>query len=239
MDNPSIGSRLKSAWNAFFNKDPTVDYRNYGAGSVLRPDRIRLTRGNERSIVTSIFNRISLDVSAVDLRHVYLDENGRFTDYVDSGLDNCLSLEANIDQTSRAFMQDVVMSMFDEGCVAIVPTHTSDNPETGMTGSFDIDEMRTGKILEWYPGHVRVSVYNEYTGRKQEFTFAKQAVAIVENPLYAIINEPNSTLQRLMRKLALLDIVDEQTSSGKLDLIIQLPYITKTEIQQRQSVISD
>lgn len=229
MDNPTIGSRLKSAWNAFFNKDPTYDFRGYGYASSIRPDRLRLTRGNERSIVTSIFNRIALDAAAVDIKHVYLDDNGQYTEEVNSGLNSCLSLSANLDQTGREFLQDVVMSMFDEGCVAIVPTHTTDNPETGTPGSFDVNEMRTGKIVQWFPNHIRVQVYNEYTGKKQEFVMSKQAVAIIENPLYAVINEPNSTLQRLIRKLNLLDIVDEQTSSGKLDLIIQLPQTIRTE----------
>lgn len=237
MENISIGSRLKNAWNAFFNKDPTVTFRGYGSGSALRPDRIRLTRGNERSIITSVFNRISLDAAAIDMKHVYLDDNDRYTDIVDSGLNNCLSLEANIDQTGRAFMQDAVMSMFDEGCVALVPTDTDTNPEIGMDGAFDILEMRVGKITEWFPDRVRLSVYNEHIGKKQEIILSKRAVAIIENPLYAVINEPNSTLQRLIRKLNLLDIVDEQTSSGKLDLIIQLPYQIKTEARRKQADI--
>lgn len=231
----SIGSRLRSAWNAFFNKDPTVNYRTAGPGYSTRPDRPRLTRGNERSIVTSVFNRIALDASAIDIFHVRLDDNERFLEVIKSGLHNCLTVEANLDQTGRAFIQDVVMSMLDEGCVAIVPTDTSTSPETGMTGSFDIDEMRTGKIIEWFPGRVRVSVYNEHSGRKEELILKKTAVSIIENPLYAVINEPNSTMHRLMRKLALLDFVDEQNSSGKLDLIIQLPYIIKTDKRREQA----
>lgn len=237
MSEISIGSRLKSAWNAFFNKDPTGDYTysDIGSGSYLRPDRIRLTRGNERSIVTAVLNRIAMDVAAIDIKHVRLDENDRFLEVIDSGLNNCLSVEANWNQTGRALIQDIAMSMFDEGCVALVPTHTTSNPETGMTGSYDIDEMQTAKIVEWYPAHVRVQIYNEYTGKKQEMTFEKKAVSIIENPLYAVMNEPSSTLQRLMRKLSLLDIVDEQTGSGKLDIIVQLPYVIKTESRRRQA----
>ena len=234
-ENMTIGSRFKSAWNAFFNKDPTPTYNDVGAGTYYRPDRMRFTRGNERSIVTSVLNRIAMDAAAIEIKHVRLDENDRYLTAIDSGLNNCLSVEANVDQTGRAFLQDIVMSMLDEGCVAIVPTHTTTNPETGMTGTYDIDEMRTGKIVEWYPAHVKVQIYNEYLGRKQEMIFPKNAVGIVENPLYAVMNEPNSTLQRLMRKLAILDVVDEQTGSGKLDLIIQLPYIIKTEARRQQA----
>lgn len=231
----TFGSRFKRAWNAFFNRDPTRRYMDIGAGYAFRPDRMRFSRGNERSIVTSVYNRIALDSSAVDMLHVRLDENNRFLYPIDSGLNNCLTVEANTDQTGRAFLQDVVMSMMDEGCVAIVPTDTDDNPENGTVGSFDIDAMRTGQILEWYPQHVRIRVYNERTGRKEEILMAKQAVAIIENPLYAVINEPNSTMQRLIRKLNLLDVVDEQNSSGKLDLIIQLPYVVKTDARRQQA----
>lgn len=231
----TFGSRLRHAWNAFFNRAPTGFYKNVGMGYSYRPDRMRFSRGNERSIVTSVYNRIALDASAVDLFHVRLDENNRFLSTIDSGLHNCLTVSANTDQTGRAFLQDVVMSMLDEGCVAIVPTDTDDNPGNGIPGSFDIDAMRTGKILEWYPQHVRVQVYNERTGKKEDILIAKQAVAIIENPLYAVINEPNSTMQRLIRKLNLLDAVDEQTSSGKLDLIIQLPFVIKTEARRRQA----
>jgi len=232
MEN-SFTSRLKHAWNAFFNKDPTDYYKNVGISYTYRPDRPRLTRGNERSIVTSVYNRIALDASSVSIQHVRLDKNNRFLSVIDSGLNNCLTIEANIDQTGRAFIQDIVMSMLDEGCVAIVPVDTNFNPE--ITGSYDILSMRTGKILEWYPSHVKVCVYNEKTGRKEDIMLPKSTVGIVENPLYAVINEPNSTMQRLIRKLNLLDVVDEQSSSGKLDLIIQLPYIIKTEARRQQA----
>ena len=229
----TFGSRLKHAWNAFFNRDPTEFYRNVGIGYSSRPDRMRFSRGNERSIVTSVYNRIALDAAAVDLFHVRLDENGRFVETIDSGLHGCLTVSANSDQTGRAFIQDVVMSLMDEGCVAIVPVDTTDNPEE--TGAYDIDTMRTGKILEWYPQHIRIQVYNELTGRKEDILMAKKAVAIIENPLYAVINEPNSTMQRLIRKLNLLDAIDEQNGSGKLDLIIQLLYVIKTEARRRQA----
>ena len=229
----NIGSRLKHAWNAFMNRDPTeVDY-DIGPAYYYRPDRPRLTRGNERSIVTAVYNRIALDVSDIDIRHVRLDENGRYIEDIDSGLNNCLTVEANIDQTGKAFIQDVVMSMLDEGCVAIVPVDTTLNPK--ITGSYDINSMRTGKIIQWYPQHVKVNLYNDKTGRKEEVTLPKSMVAIVENPLYAVMNEPNSTLQRLIRKLNLLDYVDEQTGAGKLDLIIQLPYVIKSNARRQQA----
>lgn len=229
----TFGSRLKHAWNAFLNRDPTSEFRDIGTSYSYRPDRPRFTRGNERSIVTSVYNRIALDVASITIQHVRLDDNNRFLSVIDSGLNTCLNLEANIDQTGRAFIQDVVMSMFDEGCVAIVPVDTTDDPE--ITGAYDIDSMRTGKILEWYPRHVKVRVYNDRTGQKEDIVLSKKAVAIIENPLYAVINEPNSTMQRLIRKLNLLDVVDEQTSSGKLDLIIQLPYIIKTDARRQQA----
>ena len=226
--------RVKHGWNAFINnRDPTYDYHSIGAGYSYRPDRIRFTRGNERSIVTSVYNRIALDVSAIDIKHCRLDDNDRFKEVIKSPLNECLSLEANIDQSSRSFFQDVVMSMLDEGCVAIVPIETDDNPED--TSSFDIFSMRTGKIVEWYPDNVKVLVYNDRTGKKEEIRMPKSAVAIVENPLYAVINEPNSTMQRLIRKLNLLDTIDEQSGSGKLDLIIQLPYIVKTDARRAQA----
>lgn len=225
--------RVQRGWNAFRNRDPTPNYRDMGISYSYRPDRIRLTRGNERSIVTSIFNRIALDASSVNIKHCKLDENERFVSVVNSGLNSCLNLEANIDQTGRAFMQDVVMSMLDEGCVAIVPTDTSFDPN--ITSSYDILSLRTGKILEWYPDKVKVRAYNEHTGKKEDIIVKKSTVAIVENPLYAVINEPNSTMQRLIRKLSLLDITDEQTASGKLDLIIQLPYVIKTEARRQQA----
>lgn len=229
----SFGSRVKHAWNAFFNRDPTSNFRDVGIGYSYRPDRPRFTRGNERSIVTSIYNRIALDVAAINIQHVRLDDNGRFQSVIDSGLNNCLSLEANIDQTGRAFIQDVVMSMFDEGSVAIVPVDTTKDPE--ITDSYDVLTMRTGKILEWHPRHVKVRVYNDRTGKKEDITMSKDSVAIIENPLFSVMNESNSTLQRLIRKLNLLDAIDEQSSSGKLDLIIQLPYVVKTEARRQQA----
>ena len=225
--------RVQRGWNAFRSRDSSPNYRDMGISYSYRPDRIRLTRGNERSIVTSIFNRIALDVSSVNIKHCKLDENERFVSVVNSGLNSCLNLEANIDQTGRAFIQDVVMSMLDEGCVAIVPTDTSFDPN--ITSSYDILSLRTGKILEWYPDKVKVRVYNEHTGKKEDIIVKKSMVAIVENPLYAVINEPNSTMQRLIIKLSLLDITDEQTASGKLDLIIQLPYVIKTEARRQQA----
>lgn len=227
----SFSSRLKKAWNAFKNRDPTFNYQ--GAGYSYRPDRPRLTRGNERSIVTSVYNRIALDVSSMTIQHIRLDNNGRFLETIDSDLNSCLTLESNIDQTSRAFIHDIVMSMLDEGCVAIIPIDTDVDPNS--TDSYKIYSMRTGKILDWYPSSVRVRVYNDRTGNKEDIVVQKSKVAIVENPLYAVINEPNSTMQRLMRKLSLLDVTDEQTASGKLDLIIQLPYVIKTEARRQQA----
>lgn len=225
--------RLQHAWNAFKNRDPTTHVYDTGPGYSVRPDRPVFTRGNERTIATSIYNRIALDVSACDIKHVKLDKDGRYSDVAASSLNTCLTLESNIDQTARAFFQDVVISMLDEGCVAAVPVDTDD--ELTETGSFDIETMRTGKIVEWYPRHVRVRLYNDRTGQKEELVFLKKSIAIIENPLYSVINEPNSTMQRLIRKLALLDFVDEQTSSGKLDLIIQLPYVIKTEARRQQA----
>jgi len=230
----TFGSRLKHAWNAFVNnRDPTASFRDVGGGYSYRPDRPRLTRGNERSIVTSVYNRIALDVAAITVQHCKLDENGRLLEEMDSKLNQCLTLEANLDQTSRAFIQDAVMSMLDEGCVAIVPVETTLDPK--VTQSYDILSMRTAKILEWFPQHVRVRLYNERTGQKEDIMLPKSMVAIVENPLFAVINEPNSTMQRLIRKLSLLDVTDEQTASGKLDLIIQLPYIIKTDARRQQA----
>lgn len=227
----NIGSRLKHAFNAFMNRDPT--YKPTGSSYSSRPDRPRLSRGNERSIITSIFNRIALDVAGIDIKHCRLDENNRYIEDIKSNLNECLSTEANIDQTGRAFIQDVVMSMLDEGCVAIVPVDTTINPK--ITSSYDILSMRTGKILDWYPEHVRVRVYNDKTGEKEDILLPKKQVGIIENPLYAVVNEHNSTMQRLKRKLALLDVTDEQTASGKLDLIIQLPYVVKTEARREQA----
>lgn len=228
----NFGSRLIHAWNAFTNRDPTYP-RTLGDSYYHRPDRVQFTRGNERSIATAVYNRIAMDVAAVEIRHVKLDENMRYSSDIDSGLNKCLNLEANIDQTGRAFIQDVVMSMLDEGCVAIVPVDTSMDPT--VSGSYSIDSMRTGKIVQWYPQHVKVRLYNDRTGKKQEVTLPKSTVAIIENPLYAVINEPNSTMQRLIRKLSLLDVTDEQTASGKLDLIIQLPYVIKTQSKRDEA----
>lgn len=225
--------RLQHGWNAFMNKDPTSFYNNIGPSYTSRPDRVKFSRGNERSIVTAVYNRIALDVAAINVKHCKLDKNGRMIDTIYSGLHNCLNLEANIDQTGRAFIQDVVMSMFDEGCVALVPIDTDDTPNE--SGSFDIETIRTGKILEWYPKHVKVRVYNDNKGEKEDVIMPKKMVGIIENPLYAIINEPNSTMQRLVRKLNLLDVIDEQSGSGKLDLIIQLPYTVKTEVKRQQA----
>lgn len=232
----SLGSRVQSAWNAFFNKDPTTDYSktiDIGAGYASRPDRVKFTRGNEKSIVTAVFNRIALDTAAVSIEHVRLDDNDRYIYSMPSKLNNCLTLEANIDQTGRALIQDVVMSMLDEGCVAIVPTDTTYDPN--KTDSYDIAELRVGKIVTWYPSMVQVRVYNEQTGKKEDIILPKKVVAIIENPLYAVVNEPNSTLKRLVYKMNLLDVLDERNSSGKLDLIIQLPYIVKTEARKQQA----
>ena len=231
----TLTSRLKRAWNAFTkNRDPTdIQYPSVGTGYVYRPDRVRFTRGNERSIVTSVYNRIAMDVAAITIKHCRIDKNGRYIEDIKSGLNDCLTVEANIDQTGRSFIQDVVMSMFDEGAVAIVPVDTSFNPRN--SSSYDILSMRTGQILEWYPAHVKVRVYNDRTGKKEDLVLPKRSVAIIENPLYSVINEPNSTMQRLIRKLNILDAIDEQSGSGKLDLIIQLPYVIKTEARQQQA----
>jgi hypothetical protein len=226
-------TRLKHAWNAFTNRDPTRYYHDIGPSYSYRPDRFRMTRGNERSIITSVYNRIAIDVAAIDIKHVQLDDEGRFLNEINSGLNNCLTVEANIDQTGRAFIQDVVMSMMDEGCVAIVPTDTDIDPD--KSSGIDILTMRTGQIIDWYPQHVKVRLYNEATGLKQDIILPKKTVGIIENPLYSVVNEPNSTLQRLIRKLNLLDAVDEQSSAGKLDLIIQLPYVIKSEARRTQA----
>lgn len=228
----SFGSRLKHAWNAFAG-NVQMNYRDLGMSYSYRADRPRMSRGNERSIVTSVYNRIALDVAALNVQHVRLDENGRFLSVIDDGLNNCLTLEANVDQTARSFIQDVVISMFDEGSVAIVPVDTTTDPN--VSGSYDIQSLRVGQILDWYPQYIRTRVYNEQTGRKEDIVVPKSAVAIIENPLYAVINEPNSTMQRLIRKLNLLDVIDEQSGSGKLDLIIQLPYVIKTEARRQQA----
>ena len=226
--------RIKHGWNAFLNRDPTYNYRDLGGPSYgYRPDRMRFTRGNERSIVTSVYNRIALDAASIDIMHVQLDKDDRFESIRESALNECLTRNANIDQTGRAFIQDVVMSMLDEGCVAIVPVDTTINPN--ISNSYEINTVRTAKIVEWYPAHVKVNLYNDRTGRKEDLILPKKTVAIIENPLYAVINEPNSTMQRLIRKLNLLDVIDEQSGSGKLDLIIQLPYVIKTDARRQQA----
>ena len=231
----TLTSRLKRAWNAFTkNRDPTdIQYQNVGMGYVYRPDRVRFTRGNERSIVTSVYNRIAMDVASISIKHCRIDKNGRYIEDIKSGLNDCLTVEANIDQTGRSFIQDVVMSMFDEGSVAIVPVDASFDPRN--SSSYDILSMRTGQILEWYPAHVKVRVYNDRTGKKEDLVLPKRSVAIIENPFYSVINEPNSTMQRLIRKLNILDAIDEQSGSGILDLIIQLPYVIKSEARQQQA----
>lgn len=234
MPDTSLRSRLKHAWNAFSNRDPTNKSQyNIGPSYYFRPDRQRFSRGNERSIVTAVYNRIALDAAAIDIKHVVVDDNGRFMEEKKSKLNQCLTLEANLDQTSRAFFQDTIISMFDEGCVSIVPIDTVGDPF--LSDGYDIESIRVGKIIEWFPKHVKVEVYNENTGRKEQLTLPKRIVSIIENPLYSVVNAPNSTYQRLIRKLNLLDAVDEQSSSGKLDLIIQLPYVIKSEARRDQA----
>ena len=233
MEKPTLMTRIKTSWNAFRNRDPTMFYNEPGMSYTYRPDRVRFSRGNERSIVTSVYNKIAMDVAAVDIRHCRIDENGRYIEDVESDLNECLTLEANIDQTHRAFRQDIVMSMFDEGAVAIVPIEAKGDPV--LSASFDIRSMRVGKIVEWFPRSVKVEAYNDITGRKEKIIMPKRSVAIVENPLYSVINEPNSTMKRLIRKLNLLDAIDEQSGSGKLDLIIQLPYAVRGELKQQQA----
>ena len=229
----TVGSRLKKAWNAFLNRDPTYNYRNVGEGYSYRPDRVVLSGRNERSIVTSVYNRMAMDVAALTFKHCKIDENGKFISDIDSTLNECLNLGANIDQTGRAFIQDAALSLFDEGCIAMVPVDTSDNPEE--TGSYNILSMRVGKIINWYPSHVKVRLYNDRTGKKEDIVLHKSSVGIIENPFYAVMNEHNSTAQRLIRKLSLLDITDEQTASGKLDMIIQLPYVIKSDARRKQA----
>jgi hypothetical protein len=228
--------RIKHGWNAFVNnRDPTEQYRypDIGESYAYRPDRVRFTRGKDRSIVTSVFNRIAVDAASIAINHVKLDDEGRYKENFKSGLADCLTIEANVDQTSRAFLQDAYMSMFDEGVVALVPVDTTIDPT--QSGSYEIQTMRTGKILEWYPRHVKVRLYNDRTGKKEDVKLPKSMVGIVENPFYAVMNEHNSTAQRLIQKLNLLDAIDEQSGSGKLDLIIQLPYIIKTEARRQQA----
>lgn len=229
----SIASRFKNAWNTFFNRDPT-DYRqDVGMTFSFRPDRIRLTRGNERSIVTAIFNRMAVDAADIEIKHVRLDKEGQYLHDENSTLNDCFNLEANKDQTGRAFRQDIYMSMFDEGCIAIVPIDTDIDPNSSE--SYKILTMRTGKILEWGADDVKINVYNDRTGLREDIWFPKSEVAIVENPFYAVMNERNSTLQRLIRKLNLLDSIDEQSGSGKLDLIVQLPYTIKSDARRQQA----
>lgn len=229
----NIGTRIKHAWNAFLNRDPTVNNQYYGPSSFYRPDRPRIPGGNERSIVTAIFNRIALDVATVDIRHCKTNKEGQYLEDIKSDLNNCLTLEANLDQSAKSFRLDIVLSMLGEGCVAVVPIDTDEDPNE--TDSYDILTMRTAKILEWKPYHVLVEVYNDRSGRKEEFLVPKSKVAIIENPLYAVVNEPNSIAQRLMRKLSLLDVTDEKTASGKLDLIIQLPYSIRSDYKKQQA----
>ena len=226
-------SGLKHSWNAFMNRDPTYVYINTGPGYSSRPDRPRFTRGNERTIVTAIYNRIALDVASINISHCKVDNNGRFIETINSSLNKCLNLEANLDQTGRAFVQDIVMSMLDEGSVAIVPVETDISPS--KTESYKILSMRTGKIIEWYPNHVKIRLYDERDGEKKDIKLEKKSVAIIENPLYAVINEHNSTMQRLKRKLSLLDSMDERMSTGKLDMIIQLPYVIKSETRRKEA----
>ena len=227
-------SVIKHAWGLFTNtnnKNPTV--KPEGSSYTISPTRPRFTRGNERTIVTSVYNRIAIDASTIDIMHVRLDDEGRFKEPIKSNLNNCLTVEANIDQSSRAFMLDIVISLLDEGCVAVVPVKTTLNPNN--TESYDVEELRTGRIMEWFPKHVLVRLYNDETGMYQDVTLPKSQVAIIENPLYTIMNEPNSTMQRLIHKLSLLDIIDEESSSGKMDLIIQLPYIIKNDTKRSQA----
>lgn len=229
----NIGSRLKRAWNAFTNRDPTGGYKSVGPGYSLSPSRPRLSRGNEKSIVNAVLTRIAMDAAAIDIKHCRLDKNGRYLEDVDSPLNDCFNLSANIDQTGRAFKLDIYLSLLDEGCIALVPIDTTDNPDD--TNSYDINSMRVCRILDWYPRHVRVLAYNDRTGEKEELVMPKSQVAIIENPAYSVMNETNSTMQRLKKKLSLLDATDEQSASGKLDLIIQLPYAVKGELRRQQA----
>ena len=235
MDESTIGSRVKRAWNAFLNKDPTSNIRYIEGGSASKPDRRRSTGRNERSIVTAVYNRIAMDVAAIRIRHVRLDDDEQYIETIDSGLNNCLTLEANIDQTGRELIQDTVHSMLEEGVIALVPVDTDVDPTD--TEAFKILTMRTGRVIQWYPTSVRLEVYNERVGKRQEIVLPKKMVSIIQNPLYSVMNEPNSTLQRLIRKLNLLDVIDEQSGAGKLDLIIQLPYVIKTEARRQQAEI--
>lgn len=233
MSNISFGSRLKHAWNSFFNKDPTMRFKEVGAGYFYKPDHLWLKTYNERSIVNAVYNRIALDVAAISIRHVRIDDEDRFLEIIKSGLDNCLSLSANIDQSGTDFIKDAVLSMFDEGHVALVPVDTTINPL--LTDAYDILTMRTGKIIEWYPSHVKVNVYNEKTAKKEDIILPKRMVSIIENPFYSVMNEHNSVAKRLVRKLDILDVIDEQSGSGKLDLIIQLPYGVRTQARKEEA----
>ena len=228
----NIGSRLKHAWNAFLNRDPPGS-RYYGGGYSYRPDRMRFSRGSERTIINAIYNRIALDAASITINHVKLDENNRFDSIIDSGLNYCLNTEANADQTGRGLIQDIVMTFLEEGVAAVVPEKTNFDPR--YSNSYEIYSMRVGVPVEWYPNHVRVRMFNELTGQKEEITFPKKMVALIENPFYAVMNAPNSTMQQLVRKLALLDVVDEQAGSGKLDMIIQLPYVIKSQARRDQA----
>lgn len=228
----NIGSRLKHAWNAFLNRDPPGS-RYYGGGYSYRPDRMRFSRGSERTIINAIYNRIALDAASITINHVKLDENNRFDSIIDSGLNYCLNTEANADQTGRGLIQDIVMTFLEEGVAAVVPEKTNFDPR--YSNSYEIYSMRVGVPVEWYPNHVRVRMFNELTGQKEEITFPKKMVALIENPFYAVMNAPNSTMQQLVRKLALLDVVDEQAGSGKLDMIIQLPYLIKSQARRDQA----
>ena len=232
----NLGGRLMHAWNAFSNREAVYGYPQYdfGMGYSIRPDRVRLTLGSERTIVSSIYNQIAIDVSAISVVHARMDQNGRFLESVSSGLNECLSISANVDQSGRNFLQEAVMSLFDEGAIAIVPVDTTINPQ--VSGGYDIRSLRTGKILDWFPDHIRVEVYNEKLGRKEEVTLPKSMVAIIENPLYLVMNEPNSTLKRLVNKINLLDSIDTQSGSGRLDLFIQLPYTIKSDARRAQAI---
>lgn len=231
----SFGSRVKRGWNAFRNRDPTLrdGFNQYGSAYSTKPDRVHLSLGNERSIVAALYNRIAIDVAALSVRHVRVDQNGMYVNTITDSLNDCLTLSPNLDQISRAFFQDVVLSLFDEGCIAIVPVETNEDPNE--TGGYDIYQLRVARITEWYPQHVRLDAYDERDGQHHEFVMRKDAIAIIENPLYAVMNEPNSTLRRLIRKMNLLDGVDEQTSSGKLDIIIQLPYVVRSDAKRAEA----
>lgn len=230
----NLRNRFKNAWDVFMNRnDVEPSYESVGINSYYRPDRVQYSRGNERSIISALFTRIAMDVASIDIRHVRLDDNGRYGMDMNSGLNNCLSFEANLDQTSRAFIQDLVMTMLDDGVAVAVPERTDVNP--AHTASYDIQSMRVGTIVEWYPENVKVRLYNQRTGLKEDLILPKSLVAIIENPMYSVINEPNSTVKRLIHKLNLLDVIDEQSSSGKLDMIIQLPYTVKSDIQKRRA----